>query len=133
MSDLIKKDGDTLIAIIKARNNGLVLPNPFERDIYLFDTIIAGTSHIDDIERIQETLNIDDKVLFYREPENKFDPQVIRVENQKEEKIGYIPQQDNIVFSRLMDAGKILFGKIKSKEKCGNWYKIDIRIYMHEN
>lgn len=47
-------------------------------------------------------------------------------------KIGYVPRDDNAVFSRLMDAGKLLFGKISSKERKGKWLRIQIRIYLHE-
>lgn len=47
-------------------------------------------------------------------------------------KIGYVPKLDNAVFSRLMDAGKLLFGKIAAKETKGTWVKIDINIYLHE-
>ena len=47
-------------------------------------------------------------------------------------KIGYIPQKDNIIFARLMDAGKLLFGKITEKEKKGNWLRIKIQVFMHE-
>lgn len=47
-------------------------------------------------------------------------------------KIGYIPRQDNVIFARLMDAGKLLFGKISSKEIIGSWVKIGIKVYLHE-
>ena len=47
-------------------------------------------------------------------------------------KIGYVPKEDNIVFSRLMDAGKLLFGKITAKALKGKWLKINIGIYLHE-
>ena len=47
-------------------------------------------------------------------------------------KIGYVPKADNIVFSRLMDAGKLLYGKVISKEILDNWIKINIEIYLHE-
>ena len=40
--------------------------------------------------------------------------------------------EDNAVFSRLMDAGKMLFGKITNKEMKGKWLKLDIDIYLHE-
>ncbi len=40
--------------------------------------------------------------------------------------------EDNIIFSRLMDAGKLLFGRITNKEVKGKWVKIDIRIFLHE-
>lgn len=35
-------------------------------------------------------------------------------------------------FARLMDAGKLLFGKITEKEKKGNWLRIKIQVFMHE-
>ncbi|MFQ7156136.1 MAG: hypothetical protein ACLRQR_05285 [Merdimonas faecis] len=43
-----------------------------------------------------------------------------------------MPRQDNAIFSRLMDAGKLLFGKITSKEKKGSWLKIYIKVSLHE-
>ena len=124
-SDIVKKDGDALIAYLSGKESGLDLPRPFERDIYLFETTVAGTSYIDGIEEIEKTLEPDDKLQFYREPDNKYDPQAIKIETQNHQKIGYVPRQDNIVFSRLMDAGKLLFGRVKSKEWRGDWLKID--------
>ena len=47
-------------------------------------------------------------------------------------KIGYVPKQDNVIFARLMDAGKLLFGRITAKEKKGSWVKINIKVYLHE-
>ena len=47
-------------------------------------------------------------------------------------KIGYVPRQDNVIFARLMDAGKLLFGRISEKEKKGKWVKISIDIFLHE-
>jgi hypothetical protein len=40
--------------------------------------------------------------------------------------------KDNLIFARLMDAGKLLFGRISSKEKKGSWVKIDIKVYLQE-
>lgn len=48
------------------------------------------------------------------------------------DKIGYIPKSDNEIFSRLMDAGKLLFGKITHKDRKGNWLKINIKIFLEE-
>ena len=47
-------------------------------------------------------------------------------------KIGYVPREDNVVFSRLMDAGKLLYGRISEKEVRGTWIKINIKIFLHE-
>ena len=133
MSNLVKIDNGDLIEYLIKTGTGLDLPKPFERDIYLFDTYVAGTSHIEGIENIGESLKEGDRLVFYREPENEHDPQAIRIENLKGEKIGYVPRKDNVVFSRLMDAGKVLFAKVIEKEMKGKWLKIKIKIYFHES
>lgn len=108
--DLMKRQADELIPYLQSQGQGLVLPTSFERDIFLFDAFVAGTTHIDHIEAIQEELGIGDKLVFFREPDNPYDSQAIRIETVDRVKIGYIPREDNIIFSRLMDAGKLLFG-----------------------
>lgn len=133
MNDLINKDQGDLIQYLIGKESGLTIPKPFERDIYLFDTYVAGTTHIEGIEAIGASINKDDKLVFYREPDNINDPQAIRIETIKKEKIGYVPQQDNLIFSRLMDAGKSIFGKVIEKEQRGKWVKIKIKIYLHES
>lgn len=133
MNELMTNDNLGLIKYLQNQKLGLVLPTPFERDIYLFETIVAGTSHIENIADIEAQLDLDDKLVFYREPDNRFDPQAIKIVTLKGDKIGYIPQKDNLIFSRLMDAGKELFGKITRKEKKGQWTKIEIAIYLHES
>lgn len=107
-------------------------PVPFERDIFLFETHIAGTTHIENIHEIEKNLKIKDKLSFYREPKNPYDSEAIIIKTKDKVKIGYVPQKDNVIFARLMDAGKLLFGEIKTKEIIGEWVKIEIKIYLHE-
>ena len=133
MTDLVDKGKNNLIDFLVDNGRGIDIPRPFEQDIYLFDTYVAGTTHVEGIEEIFPSLNDDDKLVFYREVENEHDPQAIRIETLSKEKIGYVPRQDNVVFSRLMDAGKVLFAKIKEKEMRGKWAKIEIKIYLHES
>lgn len=109
-----------------------VLTTEETREIYLFDTHVAGTTHIEKIKSIEPLLKIGDKVNFYREPTNPHDPQAIRIETTGYQKIGYVPRADNVVFARLMDAGKNLYGKITSKEWQDDWLKVEIRIYLWE-
>ncbi|MBQ6555823.1 MAG: HIRAN domain-containing protein [Firmicutes bacterium] len=45
-------------------------------------------------------------------------------------KLGYVPKKDNIVFSRLMDAGKLLIARIKEIEVRGKFNDIKIDIYL---
>ena len=133
MNDLIKKAENQLTEYLIGQESKLPLPQPFERDIYLFDTYVAGTTHVNGITEIEGNINEGDRLIFYREPENEYDTQAIRVETLKTEKIGYIPRQDNLIFSRLMDAEKLLFGKVISKELRGTWVRIKIKIFLHEN
>ena len=46
-------------------------------------------------------------------------------------KVGYVPEKDNIIFSRLMDAGKLLSAKVTDmKERMGDFMQISIGIYL---
>ena len=45
-------------------------------------------------------------------------------------KVGYVPEKDNIIFARLMDAGKLLAAKITKINKRGTFYQISIGIYL---
>lgn len=130
MSELIPSEKKDVLSLI--HRDGLSLPKPFERDIFLFDSFVAGTSHIEGIEELEPFIQTDDRLTFLREPENPHDKMAIAVLNADGIKIGYVPHRDNAVFSRLMDAGKFLFGKVTSKEKKERWVKIEMRIFLHE-
>ena len=84
------------------------------------------------IEELEPHLNIGDRLQFLREPDNPYDKQAIVIRNKDGVKIGYVPRSDNVIFSRLMDAGKILFGEITEKKWKGKWLDMKIRIYLHE-
>ena len=132
MGDLVKTESNGLIGLMHGKDGGLSIPKPFERDIFLFDTYVAGTTHIEGIEELEPHLNIDDRLEFFREPDNQYDKQAIVIKTADGVKIGYVPQNDNVIFARLMDAGKLLFGKITAKEKKGSWVKLGIKVYLHE-
>ncbi len=132
MGDLVKTSGGGLVGLLHGKNGEILIPKPFEKDIFLFDTYVAGTTHIEGIEELEPHLNVDDRLEFFREPDNRYDKQAIVIKTIDGVKIGYVPKQDNVIFARLMDAGKLLFGKITSKEKKGSWVKIYIKVFLHE-
>jgi len=132
MSDIIKSNQGGLVGLMHTQGGGLTIPKPFEKDIFLFDSHVAGTTFIEGIEELEPHLNIDDRLDFFREPDNKHDPKAIVIKNADGVKIGYVPREDNVIFSRLMDAGKLLFGRITYKEMKGKWLKINIKIFLHE-
>ena len=125
-NDLTIKKGD-LIAAIEEKSLGDII-KPLVNEIHLFDTFIAGTTHLED-QSVLDDVSEGDKVNLRRE-ENKFDEKAILVLDQEGRKLGYIPEKDNLVFSRLMDAGKLLIGKVSDIEVHGTFHKIRIGIYL---
>lgn len=105
------------------------LIKPLKTEILLFDSYVAGTSYIKD-ESIFDDIKEGESLILQREPENRFDENAILVLDSKKRKLGYIPEKDNIVFTRLMDAGKFLMAKVKSYEPKGAFRQINISIYL---
>lgn len=132
MDELNKAGKSGLVSLLYGKNGEISIPKPFERDIFLFDTYVAGTSHIEGMEELEPHLQTGDRLDFFREPDNQYDAQAIVIKTADGVKIGYVPRQDNVIFARLMDAGKLLFGRISEKEKKGKWVKISIDIFLHE-
>ncbi len=132
MDGMIDKKDAGVIGLFHGKGGNLAVSKPFERDVFLFDTHVAGTSFVEGIQELEPHLNIDDKLDFFREPENYHDPKAIVIKNANGVKIGYVPQADNAIFSRLMDAGKLLFARITEKEMRGKWLKIEIKVFLHD-
>ncbi len=107
------------------------LPLPYIQEIFLLECHIAGTAYVD-INKIEPDLHHGDLLAFKREPENAHDPLAIMIFEQKGRKLGYIPRAKNEVLARLMDAGKLVFGKIEGLERFEKWLKITIRVYMKD-
>lgn len=104
---------------------------PYIQEIFLLECHIAGISHLD-LDEVEPELNAGDALLFRREPDNVHDPLAIAIYDRKERKLGYLPRAKNEVPARLMDAGKLLFGKLEAKEWVGKWLKLTIRVFMKD-
>ena len=120
-----KKDA---VALISDTSLGDLI-KPLSTEILLFDSYVAGTSHIKD-ESVFDDIREGDKLILQREPENRFDENAILVLDGKKRKLGYVPEKDNIVFTRLLDAGKYLIAKVKSYKPKGAFRQINISIYL---
>lgn len=91
---------------------------PLIRQIHLFDTYVSGTMFIDEKD-VFEKLSNGQEVSLERE-KNKFDENAVAILTSDRKKIGYIPEEDSAIFARLMDAGKLLRGRIQSiGSECG--------------
>lgn len=76
-------------------------------------------------ESVLETIKIGDNLTLQRE-DNKFDSNAIIVLNGEKKKLGYVPEKDNIIFARLMNAGKLLMAKIAKIVQKGSFTQISI-------
>lgn len=125
-ADLTVKKNELIDAIEDKSLSDII--KPLVTEIHLFDTYIAGTTHIED-QSVFDNLETGAKLSLVRE-ENKFDDKAIMILDSDKNKLGYVPEKDNLVFSRLMDAGKLLVAKIASHDVKGTFHKIGIGIYL---
>ena len=126
-NDLSTQQTGKLVQTIDQQGVGDLL-KPLIREIHLFDSYVAGTTHLED-QSVLEKIEVGDRLSLRRE-ENKFDENAILILTEVGQKLGYIPEKDNIIFARLMDAGKMLMAKISIIEKRGSFNKISIGIYL---
>ena len=127
MGELMIKNDD-LAVLTQAKGIGDVL-KPLIKEIHLFDTYVAGTTHLKD-KTVLDEIEVGQKLNLKREI-NKFDEKAIMLITEDGKKVGYVPEKDNIIFSRLMDAGKLLSAKITDiKERKGDFMQISIGIYL---
>lgn len=117
-----------MVSLMKEHELGELI-KPLQHEILLFDSYVAGTTHIKD-ESVFGEIKEGDKLTLQREPDNRFDDNAILVLDMKGRKLGYIPEKDNIVFARLMDAGKYLTAKVVTMDLSSTFRKINIGIYL---
>ena len=103
---------------------------PLMNEIFLSFTDIAGTRYVDN-QDVFKGLEKNDPLLLERESDNKYDSNAIKILTADGEKLGYIPKKDNSIFTRLMDAGKILHARVYScyEADYAQWY-VSIKICM---
>ena len=126
-NELTTQQTGELLQTINRQDLGELL-QPLIREIHLFDTYVAGTTHLKD-PTVLTQIKENDRLTLQRE-ENKFDSKAILVLTQDGRKLGYIPEKDNQILARLMDAGKFLTAKIKNIQKKGSFTQIAIGIYL---
>ncbi len=104
------------------------LIKPLQNEILLLETYVAGTAYIEDEVVFDEAREGDGLIL--RRESNRFDEKAILVLDVKERKLGYVPERENTVLSRLMDAGKFLRAKIDALSPKGSFRQVNISIYL---
>ena len=145
MEDLILKPDETELVSLLNSGSGVSLPLPFEQDIFLYGTEIAGAQYPENIDELYEMLKIGDILALVREPDNPYDEYAVRIDVDVDGipgyepsqlspnlKLGYVPRAFNKPFARLMDAGKLLYGVVRDKQLFAGYHKIVVKIYMRD-
>ena len=125
-NELSKKEKD-LVSLVQGNELGDLI-KPMIREIHLFDSFVAGTTHLED-KSVLENVNVGDMLSMQRE-DNKFDSNAILILNADKKKLGYVPEKDNVVFARLMDAGKLLKAKVSKIDQKGSFTQISVGIFL---
>ena len=130
--ELIPVGNHDLLDLLRGAGEHAKVPEPFEREIHLCDACVEGTEEIEGLEEFDPFLHIGDKVSLFREPDRTEKNRMIRIENEDGVKLGYIDWRYGEIFSNLMDAGKLLFGRItfKALEEC--WMRCVIAVSMQD-
>ena len=125
-NELTKSDANQ-IAMMDDRKLSDVI-KPLSREIHLFDSFVSGVLNIKD-PKVLKKLKEGQKLILQRE-DSRFDSNTINILTEEKVKIGYVPEKDNVVFARLMDAGKLLSARINGIQFKGTVPVIAIGIYM---
>ena len=127
MAGEIIPDGPHNVSVVTDHGIGGII-KPMIREIHLLDTWIAGTMQMEDRSALK-ALQPEEELTLRRE-ENRFDSMAILVLNKDGVRLGYIPEKDNVVFARLMDAGKALKAKVEKAEEKDSWSRVIISVYL---
>lgn len=132
MKELANTERAGLLRLLR-EESGLQPPDvPYSRDIFLLETLVAGTTHVVGIEELEPYLKPGERLKLLRIPENPSDPYAIKVLNCDGLKLGYVPREQNLILARLMDGGKELFALLTEKNRRGDWLRLRIQIFLHE-
>ena len=129
MSNEIIPVSPELLALIGTEGiNALGLP---KREIFLLDIVVAGTTFCPIVQELYPTLLPDTVLRMVRQPQNEHDENAIAI-YYEEHRIGYVPQELNLVISRLMDAGKEFYARVVLVKKIHEWVCISAKLFMIE-
>ena len=127
MANELSTKEQAFVSVVEGHELGDII-KPLIREIHLFDSYIAGTIHLKD-KSVLDAIQVGNMLNLQRE-NNKFDSNAILILYEDGRKLGYVPEKDNIIFARLMDAGKLLKARITRIEQKGSFKQISVGIYL---
>lgn len=130
MKELSRRDAGGLLQVLHSE---VQAPAPYSEDLLLLSTQVAGTTHVTGIEELEPFLQSGDRLELIRVPGNPSDPNAIKIYTGDRVKLGYVPRRENPILARLMDAGKLLYAVLRSKQWQEDWLRLEIDIYMTDD
>ena len=131
MSRAIVKIDPKYLEFVRTSLDKEGLPKPFVQEVALLNCNIAGTTFLD-LNEIEPELKKHQLLMLKREPRNKDDDKAILILTEDGQKLGYVPKKKNEVLSNLMDAGKLLFGRLNKKTWVDTWLKLDVQVFLRD-
>ena len=131
MSQAIVKIDPKYLEFVRTSLDEKGLPKPFVREVELLNCNIAGTTFVD-LDEIEPELKKHQLLMLIREPKNENDDKAILILTEDGQKLGYVPKKKNEVLSNLMDAGKLLFGRLNEKTWVDTWLKLDVQVFLRD-
>ena len=131
MSQAIIKIDPKYLEIVRTSLDKTGLPKPFVQEVELLNCNIAGTTFLN-LKDIEPNLKKNQLLVLKRELNNEYDDKAIMILTEDGQKLGYVPQEKNEILSSLMDAGKLLFGRLDEKDWVGRWLRLDIQVYLRD-
>ena len=112
--------------------SGKELQQPFDTEIFLLETHIAGPryreGYPENIRRLKKGMPL----TLIREPENRYDDLAILILDDRGDHLGYVPRERNAVLARLMDAGKYLYARVEEINEWNGEAGARYRIFMRD-
>ena len=129
MSNEIIPLSEELLALLGSGEiNALGLP---KHEIFLLDIVVAGTTFCPVVPALRAELLPETMLRMVCCPDNEHDRHAIAI-YYKENCLGYVPRELNLVISRLMDAGKEFYARVVEVKQLNEWTRIAAKIFMVE-
>lgn len=100
------------------------------RDVFLYGCQVTGSQYLQLKDHVLPKLREGDSLLLMREPNNEHDKHAISVYTTGGLKMGYLPRNNNLILSRLMDEGNLLFAKTKTFHWDGKDLELVVKVYL---
>ncbi|MCE5345865.1 MAG: HIRAN domain-containing protein [Bacteroidales bacterium] len=99
-----------------------------KREVRLTSRYIAGFQYYRGAE-IENQLRVNDSLVLKREPGNRHDCYAVEV-YRGNDKLGYLPREENRVVARMMDQGIEVKGRItKINPESSEWHRVKMKVY----